>query len=173
MAKLERKLSKGRPKATHGGFSFLVSGRLPAHRVSLQRYLSASRNGLIEDLGGEENLSTQELILIDRCISLLGCIRCVEEFCKERGVFKGDELQPALGKHYLGFNNSLKQILALLGLKKHDINELSPLEYIQQFDEKKAQQESSATGEKSPTQTLSQSKKDVPVASQSDILQGK
>ena len=85
MAKLERKLSKGRPKATHGGFSFLVSGRLPAHRAHLLRYLSACRNGLIEDLGGEENLSTQELILVDRCTSLLGVLRCIEEDAKEKG----------------------------------------------------------------------------------------
>lgn len=139
MAKLERKLSKGRPKVVHGGFSFLTTGRLPEHRVSLQRYLSASRNGLIEDLGGEENLSTQELILIDRCISLLGCIRCVEEFCKERGVFKGDELQPSLGKHYISFTNSLKQILALLGLKKQDIDELTPLELAQKIDQEGAE----------------------------------
>ncbi|TET74984.1 MAG: hypothetical protein E3J56_01435 [Candidatus Aminicenantes bacterium] len=169
MAKLERKLSKGRPKATHGGFSFLVSGRLPAHRVSLQRYLSASRNGLIEDLGGEENLSTQELILIDRSVSILGVLRCIEEFCKERGVFKGDEIQPSLGKHYVSFNNSLKQILALLGLRKHDIDELTPLEYIKQYDAEKAQE----SGEKTTTQNLSQSEKGAQRASKSDILQGK
>ena len=139
MAKLERKLSKGRPKATHGGFSFLVTGRLPAHRVSLQRYLSASRNGLIEDLGGEENLSTQELILIDRSVSILGVLRCIEEYCKERGVFKGDELQPSLGKNYVSFNNSLKQILALLGLRKQDIDELTPLELAQKIDQEGAE----------------------------------
>ena len=169
MAKLERKLSKGRPKVVHGGFSFLTTGRLPEHRVSLQRYLSASRNGLIEDLGGEENLSTQELILIDRCISLLGVLRCIEEFVREQGVFKGDELQPSLGKHYISFTNSLKQILALLGLRKQDIDELSPLEYIKQYDEQKAQE----SGEKTTTQNLSQSEKDVPVACQTQIPQGK
>ncbi len=169
MAKLERKLSKGRPKVVHGGFSFLTTGRLPEHRVSLQRYLSASRNGLIEDLGGEENLSTQELILIDRCISLLGVLRCIEEFVREQGVFKGDELQPSLGKHYISFTNSLKQILALLGLRKQDIEELSPLEYIKQYDEQKAQE----SGEKTTTQNLTQSEKGPQRASESDILQGK
>ncbi len=137
MAKLERKLSKGRPKTTHGGYSFLVSGRLPEHRVELLRYLSGCRNGLIEDLGG--NLSTQETVLVDRCVSLLGVLRCIEEHCKERGVFKGDELQPSLGKHYISFTNSLKQILALLGLKKQDIDELSPLELAQKIDQEEAE----------------------------------
>lgn len=116
-SKLEKRLPKGRPKATHGGFSFLTTGRLPEHRVSLQRYLSACRNGLTEDLGGEVNMSTQELILIDRCVSILGVLRCIEEFCKEKGVFKGDELQPSLGKHYISYTNSLKQILSLLGIE--------------------------------------------------------
>ena len=116
-SKLEKSLPKGRPKATHGGFSFLTTGRLPEHRVSLQRYLSACRNGLTEDLGGEVNMSTQELILIDRCVSILGVLRCIEEFCKEKGVFKGDELQPSLGKHYISYTNSLKQILSLLGIE--------------------------------------------------------
>jgi len=116
-SKLEKRLPKGRPKATHGGFSFLTTGRLPEHRVSLQRYLSACRNGLTEDLGGEVNMSTQELILVDRCVSILGVLRCIEEFCKEKGVFKGDELQPSLGKHYISYTNSLKQILSLLGIE--------------------------------------------------------
>lgn len=62
-------------------------------------------------------MSTQELILIDRCVSILGVLRCIEEFCKEKGVFKGDELQPSLGKHYISYTNSLKQILSLLGIE--------------------------------------------------------
>jgi len=139
MAKLERKLSKGRPKVVHGGYSYLVSGRLPQHRAHLLRYLSASRNGLIEDLGGEENLSAQEMILVDRCTSLLGVLRCIEEYCKEKGVFKGESLQPSLGKHYISFTNSLKQILALLGLRKQDIDELTPLELAQKIDQEGAE----------------------------------
>jgi len=114
-SKLEKRLPKGRPKATHGGFSFLTHGKLPEHRVELRRYLSACRNGLIEDLGGD--LSTQETILIDRCISLLGVIRCIEEYSKEQGVFNNGKLQPALGKHYISYTNSLKQILSLLGIE--------------------------------------------------------
>ena len=170
MAKLERKLSKGRPKVVHGGFSFLTTGRLPEHRIELLRHLSGVRAGLIEDLGGEQALSTGELVLIDRCISLLGVLRCIEEFVKEEGVFKNGELQPALGKNYLGFTNSLKQILALLGLRKQDIDELSPLEYIKQYDAEKAQE----SGEKTTTQqNLNQSEKGAQRASKSDILQGK
>ena len=124
-SKLEKRLPKGRPKATHGGFSFLTHGRLPEHRVELRRYLSACRNGLIEDLGGD--LSTQETILIDRCISLLGVIRCIEEYSKEQGVFNNGKLQPALGKHYISYTNSLKQILSLLGIDRNEMGrEITP-----------------------------------------------
>lgn len=124
-SKLEKRLPKGRPKATHGGFSFLTHGRLPEHRVELRRYLSACRNGLIEDLGGD--LSTQETILIDRCISLLGVIRCIEEYSKEQGVFNNGKLQPALGKHYISYTNSLKQILSLLGIDRNETGrEITP-----------------------------------------------
>ncbi len=124
-SKLEKRLPKGRPKATHGGFSFLTHGRLPEHRVELRRYLSACRNGLIEDLGGD--LSTQETILIDRCISLLGFIRCIEEYSKEQGVFNNGKLQPALGKHYISYTNSLKQILSLLGIDRNETGrEITP-----------------------------------------------
>ena len=133
-AKLDKKLSPGRPKGTHGGFAFLTTGRLPEHRAHLLRYLSACRDGLTEDLGGEVNMSTQELILIDRCVSILGVLRCIEEFAKERGVFSDGELQPALGKHYISYTNSLKQILALLGIKQRDGEELSPLELASRID---------------------------------------
>ena len=126
-SKLEKRLPKGRPKATHGGFSFLTTGRLPEHRVSLQRYLTACRNGLTEDLGGEVNMSTQELILIDRCVSILGVLRCIEEFCKEQGVFNKGKLQPALGKHYISYTNSIKQILSLLGIDRNEMGrEITP-----------------------------------------------
>ncbi len=124
-SKLEKRLPKGRPKATHGGFSFLTHGRLPDHRVELRRYLSACRNGLIEDLGGD--LSTQETILVDRSISLLGVIRCIEEYSKEQGVFNNGKLQPALGKNYISYTNSLKQILSLLGIDRNEMGrEITP-----------------------------------------------
>ena len=127
-SRLEAPLSRGGQRQTHGGYSFLVHGRLPDQRVRIQRHLSATRASLVTDLGGsEDNLSAQQIILIDRCISLLGVLRCIEEHCKEKGVFKGDSLQPSLGKNYISFTNSLKQILQLLGIGRNDIGkEMTP-----------------------------------------------
>lgn len=134
MSKLEAKLKRGGQRRTHGGYAFFVHGRLPAHRVVLRRHLSAVRAALINDLGGSENnLSAQQIILIDRCVSLLGVIRCIEEDAKEKGVFKGDSLRPSLGKHYISYTNSLKQILQLLGLEWQAYKALIPLECIKEF----------------------------------------
>lgn len=139
-SRLETKLSSGGQRMTHGGYSFLASGRLPEHKVILIRYLTAVRASLVADLGGsEDNLSAQQIILIDRSISLLGIIRCIEEDAKEKGVFKGDSLRPSLGKHYISFTNSLKQILQLLGLKRRTLDDgRSVQDVIKAFDQDKA-----------------------------------
>jgi len=126
MSKLERKLPRGRRREVHGGYSFLASGKLPEHRVYLLQYLTNSRQGLLDDLGGEDNLSTAQVVLIDRVISKLGCIRCVEEHIRENSVMVGEVLAPSLQASYLAFNNSLRLDLLALGLKKKlvDVNSL-------------------------------------------------
>jgi hypothetical protein len=132
-SKLESKLAPGRPPRTHGGYAFLTSGKLPEQRAHLIRYLSNVRAGLIHDLGGsEENLSTQQIILIDRIISILGVVRCIEEHAKEYGVMeRGGKLSPSLGQHYISFNNTLRLTLQLLGIDRAEPKVLSPIEIIE------------------------------------------
>lgn len=139
-SRLDAKLTRGGQRQTHGGYSFLTTGRLPDQRVKLMRHLSAVRASLVHDLGGtEDNLSAQQIILIDRSISLLGIIRCIEEDAKEKGVFQGDSLRPSLGKHYISYTNSLKQILQLLGLKRRSIDDgRSVQDVIKAFDQEQA-----------------------------------
>lgn len=139
-SRLEAPLSRGGQRQTHGGYSFLAHGRLPDQRVILIRYLTAVRASLVADLGGtEDNLSAQQIILIDRVVSLLGIIRCIEEDAKEKGVFQGDSLRPSLGKHYISYTNSLKQILQLLGLKRRTLDDgRSVQDVIKAFDQDKA-----------------------------------
>lgn len=141
MSRLEKTLSRGRPKVTHGGYSFLTTGQLPERRVYVLRYLSAAREGLIADLGGEEkNLSTAQLILIDRIISKLGIIRCIEEHVRENSILDGDDLAPALRSSYIAYNNSIRLTLQLLGLeRKIEEKILTPLEFADKFDKQKAE----------------------------------
>ena len=127
MEKLEAKLPRGGQRQTHGGYSFLVHGRLPEHRTYIRRYLTACRQGLINDLGGEENLSTAQAILIDRIISKLGCVRCIEEHTREGSVMVNQELAPALKSSYLAFSNSIRLDLQALGIGSNDTGrEITP-----------------------------------------------
>lgn len=120
MNKLEAKLPRGGQRQTHGGYSFLTTGRLPEHRTYIRRYLTACRQGLINDLGGEENLSTAQAILIDRIISKLGCVRCIEEHSRETSVMVGNNLAPALKASYLAYSNSIRLDLQALGIGSND-----------------------------------------------------
>jgi len=116
-----RRLGSGRPAIKHGGYSLMVrSGDLPERRSYLRTYLTRVRAGLIRDLGPtEEDLSTAEVILVDRIVSKLSILRCVEEHVREVGVFdKGGELVPVLGRNYLSWANSIRLDLQALGIDK-------------------------------------------------------
>lgn len=117
-SKLSAKLERGgRRPQKHGGYSFLTTGELPEQRTYILKYLIAVRDGLIRDLGPtEHDLSTAQIVLIDRVTTKLGVIRCVEEHIRENSVMLGDDLAPSLKASYLAYNNSLRLDLQALGL---------------------------------------------------------
>lgn len=133
--KLKIKLSPGK-RRTFGGYSFLRTENLPVKRRHIESYLTAARQGMINDLGkGEENLSTGQIILIDRVVSMLGVTRCIEEFVREHAVMKGEELSPSLKSSYLAYNNSIRLNLQTLGIKRKVANGKTALEdYISQIN---------------------------------------
>jgi len=140
--KLTMKFSRGgrRPRS-HGGYSYLSTGALPEHRMNILKYLMAARRGLVSDLGPTENdLSTAQIILIDRIVTKLGVIRCVEEHVRENSVMAGDDLAPSLKASYLAYNNSLRLDLQALGLEKKGESILTPYEIVEQ--EKRAEEAS-------------------------------
>jgi len=76
--KLTVKLKPGR-KGTHYGYAYLTTGKLPKHRKTIEKYLTAVRMTLIHDLGPTEaDLTGAQLILIGRVISKMGVISCIE-----------------------------------------------------------------------------------------------
>ena len=128
-SKLTVKFRRGgkRPQK-HGGYSYLTTGQLPENRSYILKYLMAVRQGLIRDLGPSENdLSTAQLVLIDRVATKLGVIRCIEEHIRENSVMKGDDLAPSLKASYLAYNNSLRLDLQALGLDVKKENEFLDL----------------------------------------------
>jgi hypothetical protein len=132
-SKLTVKFKRGgkRPKK-HGGYSYLTTGQLPENRSHVLKYLIAVRQGLVKDLGPTENdLSTAQIVLIDRITTKLGVIRCVEEHIRENSVIEGNDLAPSLKASYLAYNNSLRLDLQALGLNKKLDEVLTPYEIVE------------------------------------------
>jgi len=129
-----RKKPTGRPPK-HGAFSIMIArGELPENRKYIQRYLREAREGLISDLGGrEQNLTQAQLILVDRVIAKLGVIRCIEEHCRETGVFQEGKLAHVLRDNYLAYTNSLRLDLQALGIEAKRTEEIINLgRYIEE-----------------------------------------
>lgn len=129
------RLRPGRP-CSHGGWTYLTTGKLPEHRREVSRYLTAARESLIRDLGPKEiDLSAGQRILIDRIITKLGVIRCMEEHIRERSVMTGNNLAPCLKASYLAYNNSVRLDLTALGIdKRAEAKILDLTEYVQAKD---------------------------------------
>ena len=118
----------GKRQITHGGYSFITKGELPENRTHILKYLIAVREGLVKDLGPTENdLSTAQIIIVDRITTKLGVIRCIEEHIRERSVMVGDDLAPSLRASYLAYNNSIRLDLQALGLERKEFNDIVDL----------------------------------------------
>ncbi len=131
--KLQRKSKRGRPPK-HGGYSLLIKGELPENRKYIRKYLSTTREGLIKDLGpAEEDLTTAQVIIIDRIVSKLGVIRCIEEHIRENSVLVGQDLAPSLKASYLAYNNSIRLDLQALGIDERKIDKIKvPYEIVEE-----------------------------------------
>ena len=140
-SKLTTKLTSGGQKIKHGGYSFLVKGELPENRKYILRYLIAARENLIKDLGPtEEDLTAAQIIIIDRIVSKLGVVRCIEEHIRENSVMRGHNLAPSLKASYLAYNNSIRLDLQALGIEKRRADEVQELDkYIKEKDNKRGE----------------------------------
>lgn len=118
----------------------MTRGELPEDRLYIERYLTGVRQGLIRDLGGgvEDSLTTAQLILVDRTVSILGVLRCIEEYIRENTVMQGDQLSTSLKQAYLAYNNTIRSNLVVLGVEKKVGNHSrTTLEVIKEFDARK------------------------------------
>lgn len=136
------KLKSGGQTITHGGYSFLVKGKLPENRKHVLRYLTAVREGLVRDLGPTENdLTVAQIVIIDRIVSKLGIVRCMEEHIRENAVMVGQQLAPSLQSSYLAYNNSIRLDLTALGINTRKADDaLDVQDYIESTYGKKKKQ---------------------------------
>ncbi len=103
-------------------------------------YLSAARAGLVRDLGPTEaDLTAAQIILIDRTVTALGVVRCIEEYIRENSVMKGQDVAPALQQSYLAYVNHVRLNLVALGIKtKAGEGVLDLGAYLREHDKKKS-----------------------------------
>lgn len=92
---------------------------------------------MIQDLGpSEQDLTAAQIILIDRVVTKLGVVRCIEEHIRETSVMDGEKLAPSLRESYLAYNNSIRLDLDKLGINKKAEELIDPIEYIQGTQDK-------------------------------------
>lgn len=146
-SRLEKIILKGGRQHRPAGYSFLTRKCEREERIRIVKYLTGCRDAILTDLGGEENLSAQKLILIDRLISLLGVVRGIEEFHRENILDKDGNAKNALCKTYLAYVNSCRLMLTTLGLERHTM--LDPtkdlIDRMAKYDEDKAREDEEET----------------------------
>ncbi len=143
--KSKKKTKRGRPPK-HGGYSLIARDELLKDNPRIRQYLQDCREGLVRDVAGcEDRLTEQQRILIDRIITRLSICRLIEIYIEKYGLFRKDrlkesqvlELEPALGKNYLAFSNSIDRALRDLGLERKETDEkiLAPYEIAEEEKE--------------------------------------
>lgn len=120
---------------THGAYA----RRLP---LRIRREGAKVYQGIVADLGGDGNLTTAQVVLIEKSVGLYQITRALEEWLVKEGVVKKQRLNPALAV-YASFVNSLRLNLNALGIDRRRSEELlTPLEIANEYDRKKAEKES-------------------------------
>jgi hypothetical protein len=124
---------KGRFLIKHGITGWLKTGRIsPSVRghKRIQRYLREIERDLIADLGGPENMTAAQEVLVKATIQAYGVLllagaytqrySILEPVKARRGIL---ELQPVLGHQYIAFLNSIRCNLVALGLDRRKPDE--------------------------------------------------
>ena len=119
----QRKLKEGlieKPEwETHGAYSYMAGGKVPKKKRYLLEFVHNEREKWLSDLGGEENLSSIVISMLDEACRLLLFSTMINDYLlsdKDSDVvFKSEDgdfkMHTALSKHYLSFTRTYMQIL--------------------------------------------------------------
>ena len=113
----------------HGGYAIRKPERI-------NRYASRIRKALIHDIGGaEEDLSMQQVIIIDGVIDMLVIVKMMGEYINKAGVMHGPSLLPCLRTSYLAYRNSISRNLVILGISRKKTEKiLTEKDYVESID---------------------------------------
>jgi len=131
---------KGRSgrNSKHGGWLFLRTSEIPKEKHHIELNLNRLRQGLVDALGGDKNVSEGQLIIINQITQFQGFLDLVHQHLKEGAepfyLEKGRlHVQPALSTFYLSCANSISRNLERLGLNKAAVKKIPELhDYITQ-----------------------------------------
>ena len=119
----QRKLREGlieRPAwETHGAYSYMSGGKVPKKKRYLLEFVHKEREKWLEELGGEESLTSIEISMLDEASRLLLFSTMVNDYLLSDAdtdvVYKGSDgdikMHTGLSRHYLSFTKSYIQIL--------------------------------------------------------------
>ena len=106
---------------THGAYSYMAGGKVPKKKRYLLEFVHNEREKWLADLGGEDNLSSIELSMLDEASRLLLFSTMINDYLltdktKDSDIiFKSEDgdlcMHTALSKHYLSFTRTYMQIL--------------------------------------------------------------
>lgn len=112
------------------GFFLTLNKRRIDHRTRIGRGVSHLKRSLIADMGGESEIKTGEMILIERI-----AIKCALVHFQEQALLRGEG---SCYKEYLGVANSLRSDLVTLGLRGREKNlSITLKDYLDQDNESK------------------------------------
>jgi hypothetical protein len=114
----------------HGAYSLrLLDGDFD-YRTELGQSVKGFKGVLVQHLGGESNVSGPEWILIDQAARLQVLTRIAWAATHRDGNFRLDGTpSPALDT-FLRVTRSLREVLGMLGLQRHEKQIMSLTEYI-------------------------------------------
>ncbi len=117
--KLRDGLIEKEPWETHGAYSYMAGGRVPKKKRYLLEFVHKEREKWLSELGGEENLNSIELSMLDEASRLLLFSTMINDFLlsdKESDIVYKDgdgniTVHTALSRHYLSFTKTYISIL--------------------------------------------------------------
>lgn len=167
-----------RKKITHGINFWLRTGRVnPSIRgyKKIQKYLADLEAQLIEEGGGQANLTAAREILVRSTIRGYGVIMLAELYASRYSVVRPDQVkagvlafQPILEKGYIGILAQIRANLLALGLDRRASAEPDVLTVIAEFDRAKAV----LAGEKGPIAGKSPEDPPDTTGDSDDVLKG-
>ena len=141
--------NKGDGRVTAGVKLWLRTAKINpsvrGHR-RLEAYLRLTEQNFVQDLGGPDNMTTAQEVLLKGTMQALGVLLLAGAYCQKYSILRPDqaakgviELQPCLGQQYLSFLNTIRQNLVVLGMDRRKAEPiLTPFELAAAIDEEKA-----------------------------------